>query len=85
MPENGTAWVRFDWPLTNRTFDASIAEGYRLRPANSGDLDAMRAVVASAYRSDPQWAGMTVEIERRVMARVGARIAYPDAHFLLAE
>lgn len=84
MADRTMKWVRSDWPLHGRAFDVSVAGGYRLRPATGADLDAMRAVVAAAYASDPQWDGMTGEIERRVMARVTDRIADPMAHFLLA-
>lgn len=84
MVDRNTNWVRFDWRLSGREFDFSVADGYRLRPASSADLDAIARIVAAAYATDPQWDGLTADIERRVMARVTDRITDPTAHFLLA-
>ena len=83
MAVRNTEWVRFDWPLGDRNFVVPLADGYGLRPADEADLETMRKIVAAAYDSDPQWDGMTGDIERRVMARVTERIADPTAYFLL--
>lgn len=85
MTADTTTWLRYEWPLTDREFKTRLADGYRLRAANDGDLDAMSTVVASAYTSDPSWDGMIDDIKRRVMARVRERIGDPEAHFAIAE
>jgi len=84
MARRDTEWVRFDWRLKGQVFEFSVADGYGLRRANEIDLDVMRAIVGTAYASDPQWDGKIEDIERRVMSRVCARIADPTAYFLLA-
>ena len=80
-----TNWVRFDWPLVGRHFDAPVAPVYTLRTARNADITAMRDIVREAYYSDPTWTGKTEAIEDKVMKRVKDRISDPAAYFILAE
>jgi GNAT superfamily N-acetyltransferase len=79
-----TKWVRFDWMLTGRDFEISLADGYRIRAAHSDDLAAMQDVVANSYASDAVWAGKTDAIEQGVGARLRERVSDPGAHFVVA-
>lgn len=84
MSDRTAVWVRFEWPLQGRDFAAPLAEGCEIRTATDNDLSDMRALVARAYASDPAWAGLTTDIERRVTNRIRARIADSEAYFPLA-
>ena len=77
-------WVRFTWQLPGRRFDAAPAPGYALRAGTVSDVPAMVRVVAAAYASDPVWASMRADIERRVGARTRALVGDPGAHFAVA-
>lgn len=85
MTAEKTKWVRFDWPLSGRDFEVSVADGYRLRAALSDDLSAIRRVVVTSYASDAVWAGKTDAIEQGVGGRIRERISDPGAHFVVAE
>jgi len=85
MTDKATEWVRFEWPLAGREFDLSVTEGYRLRPAEVADVDAMVALVGAAYESDPAWDGFVAKIQQRVGGRIRDRISDPGAHFVVVE
>ena len=80
-----SGWVRFDWPLTGRSFTVDTPPGYHLRPAQPQDREAMLRVVARAYASDPVWSGMTDDINRRVGGRIRASLGHPHVHFVVCE
>ncbi len=85
MSTGDPVWVRFAWVLPGRQFEAPPPDGYRLRAAGPADGPGMIRAIVAAYASDPAWADMLADIERRQRERVGRLLGSGSAHFIVAE
>ena len=80
-----SVWVRFEWNLRAALPDVVPPALYRFRSARVHELEQVRDVVLNAYGSDPIWAPLITDIERRMTERIATTFGQPSTDYVVAE